>query len=122
VSEEPQTPAAAAKVLWWLDEEARKVTEELRGLRLEMPALNRARREAYARSFLSTQGAEHFRKQTAELAASDQTFARDVCEQRMEACRDRLWELKGKAENVRAINSNLKEELRLMNGGLHHGA
>lgn len=114
MSDEPRTPLEAAHALWLIDQEVTAVTAALKKQRLLFPKLIRARREAYARAFLKAQGPEHFRKQTAELAASEASFARDTCDQEMEACKDKLWELKGRSENVRAINSNLKEELRAL--------
>lgn len=112
MSEEPRTPAEAARALFLIDQEVTEVTAELKAARRRLPGLNKAKRCVYAEAFLRAQGAEHFRKQTAELAVADAAFQRDACEQEMAACQDKLWELKGRSENVRAINSNLKEELR----------
>lgn len=112
MSEEPTTPAEAARALWLIDQEVTQVTAALRVERKKMPALNKVKRRVYAEAFLRAQGPEHFRKQTAELAVAEAAFQRDTCEQEMAACTDKLWELKGRSENVRAINSNLKEELR----------
>lgn len=114
MGEEPRTPAEAARALWQIDRETVRVTAALKAQRRRLPKLNKVRREAYAKAFLQAQGPEHFRRQTAELAASAASFDRDACEQEMEACKDKLWELKQRAENVRAVNSNLKEELRTL--------
>lgn len=112
--DQPRTPAEAARAMWENDREIAEVTSNLRQLRDRMPGLLKARRLAYARAFLTAQGPEYFRKQTAEQAAAEASFAVDTCEQEMEACRDRLRDLRGVSEDLRAINSNLKEELRTL--------
>ena len=112
--EQPHTPAEAARAMWENDREIARVTADLRALRDQMPALLKARRMTYARAFLTAEGPEYFRKQKAEQAVVEATFAVDTCDQKMEACRDRLRDLRGVAEDLRAINSNLKEELRTL--------
>ncbi len=122
MNEEPQNPAEAARALWELDRNAAQVRLELKALRKKLPALNKVHRVTYARALLGSDGPMDVRKQKAVVASADALFDKEACEQEMEACKDHLWEFVRRAENVRAINSNLKEELRLMNGGLHHGA
>jgi hypothetical protein len=112
--EYPRNPTEAARLLWENDRFIDEVTAELRQLRLRLPHLIKAKRLAYARAFLTAQGAEHYRRQKAEEASAEEAFARDLCEQEIEACRERMWNLRGHSEDLRAINSNLKEELRAL--------
>lgn len=114
--QEPENPIEARRSLWRLDMEYSRARKELRELRRKMPGLNKAKRVAYARAFLTAEGPMDIRKQKAELAQADAVFDRDACEQEIEACQDYMWELKGRAENMRAINSNLKEEIRGFGG------
>lgn len=108
----PLTPAAAAKVLWLIGQDIDAQTAELIRLRQQRAGLDRARRLAYARSFLSTEGTAEYRKQKAEMAADEAKFALEAHDQEMEACKDALRALRDRSEIGRSINSNLKEELR----------
>ena len=112
MSEEPQNPAEAARALWEIDQNATAVRLELKVLRKKLPALNKVHRVTYARALLESEGPMDVRKQQAVIASADALFAKEACEQEMEACKDHLWEFVRRAENVRAINSNLKEEIR----------
>lgn len=110
--EVPQTPAEAARLLWEVDQEKDAVTRYLRSLRRQMPKLLKAHRLAHARSYLGGQGSIEDRKRAAEVAAIEEWFAVETAEQEIESCKDTLKDLAGRAEDLRAINSNLKEELR----------
>lgn len=108
----PLNPAEAARVLWQIGLEIDTKTADLIELRRKRPNLDRARRLAYARSFLSSDGTVDSRKLKAELAADEAKFALEVHDQEMEACKDALRALRDRSEIGRAVNSNLKEELR----------
>jgi hypothetical protein len=116
MSEEPLTPAEAARALWLLDQEADRTRAELKLLRKKIPGLNKAYVVTRARAFLESEGPIEVRKNLAILAAADALFQKEACEQEMEACREHIFGLKDRAENVRAINSNLKEEIRGLGG------
>jgi hypothetical protein len=111
----PLTPAEAARVLWEIGQQIDAKTAELIGLRGERAGLDRAKRTAYAREYLSTEGTLEYRKQRALLAADQATFDLEVHDQRIEACKDALRALRERSEIGRSINSNLKEELRSFN-------
>lgn len=119
MNDTPLTPAEAARVLWQIGQAIDAQTKELVRLRRLRPNLTRARRRAYARSFLSSSGTLDYRKQTAEMAADEAQFALEVHDQEMEACKDELRALRERSEIGRALNSNLKEELRTFNAGGH---
>lgn len=110
----PSTPLEAARAIWEADQEAKRVVSDLKELREQYAPLAKRKRVTFAQAFLSTQGPEYFRKQTAELAVADAAFALDALNQRIDACQDEIWRLKGLSEDLRAINSNLKEELRAL--------
>ena len=111
------TPAEAAKVLWHIGQEIDAKTTELIELRRKRPYLDRDRRMAYARCFLTTDGTLDYRKQKSEVAADEAKFALEAHDQEMEACKDALRALRDRSEIGRAVNSNLKEELRVLPGG-----
>jgi hypothetical protein len=113
----PLTPAEAARVLWQIGQEIDAKTAELIELRRERAGLDRAKRQAYARSFLSTTGTADYRRQTAEMASDEARFRLEVHDQAMEACKDALKALRDRSEIGRALNSNLKEELRTFSVG-----
>jgi hypothetical protein len=113
----PLTPVEAGRVLWQIGQDIDAETNELIRLRKELPALLRARRLAHARAFLEAEGSIETRKQLAEIATADVKFEVDVLEQKMESCKDKLKALRDRSEIGRAINSNLKEELRVLGGG-----
>ncbi len=110
----PETPLEAAREMWLADREAKAQVDELKALRAAYPHLVKAKRLTYARAFLQAQGPEYFRKQTAELAVADAAFQLDTCDQQIEACKDEIRRLGKLSEDLRAINSNLKEELRTL--------
>lgn len=113
----PLTPAEAARVLWEIGLEIDAKTKDLIELRRKRAGLDRDRRMSYARAYLSADGTLEYRKQTAEVAADAAKFALEVHDQEMEACKDALRALRERSEIGRAINSNLKEELRVLPGG-----
>lgn len=115
-SRPPLTPAEAARTLWAIGLEIEAKTTDLIEKRREYPPLVRGRRTKFAREFLRCEGTLEFRRQTAELLSADAKFAAEVCEQEIEALKDKLKELRDRSEIGRAINSNLKEELRVFNG------
>jgi hypothetical protein len=115
----PLTPAEAAKVLWQIGLDIDAKTRELIELRRRRPLLDRDRRMAYARCFLSTDGTLDYRKQRSEVAADEAKFALEAHDQEMEACKDALRALRDRSEIGRSINSNLKEELRTFATGGH---
>lgn len=117
MSNAPLNPAEAARVLWEIDQEMTGHTRELVALRLQLASLAREARLAHARAFLSAEGSIEAKKQIAAIAADDAKFALEVHEQKIEAKRDLLKTLQQRSEIGRAINSNLKEELRVFQSG-----
>lgn len=113
----PLTPVEAGRVLWDIGQGIKTMTDELIRLRKRLPPLLKERRLVYAREFLGSEGSIEVRKQQAEVASADVKFAVDVLEQEMEAAKDRLKDLRDRSEIGRSINSNLKEELRVLGGG-----
>ena len=113
----PLTPAEATRVLWQIGQEIDAKTADLIELRRKRAGLDRARRLAYARCYLTTDGTLEYRKQKSEVAADDAKFALETHDQEMEACKDALRALRDRSEIGRSINSNLKEELRVLHGG-----
>lgn len=109
----PLTPVEAAKVLWEIGQAIDAKTADLIALRRERARLDRDKRLAYAREYLSTEGTLEYRKQRALMAADAATFALEVHDQKIEACKDALRALRERSEIGRALNSNLKEELRV---------
>lgn len=107
------TPVEAAKVLWEIGQAIDAKTADLIALRRERARLDRDKRLAYAREYLSTEGTLEYRKQRALMAADAATFALEVHDQKIEACKDALRALRERSEIGRALNSNLKEELRV---------
>lgn len=116
MNEMPETPVQAARMLWEIDEEIKQRTAELKALRRRMPQLMRDRRMAYARVYLSTVGTETFRKQSAEVAAQRERLAEDAARQEIATVQELLQELRDRSKDLRSINSNLKEELRVLRG------
>lgn len=113
----PLTPAEAARVLWQIDRDLDEHTKELVALRLDLPKLAKSARLSYARTFLSFEGSIEARKQQAIVASDEARFALETHEQMIEARKDSLKTLRDRSEIGRAINSNLKEELRIFNQG-----
>lgn len=118
MSNAPLNPADAARVLWEIDQEMTEHTRELVALRLDLAPLARAAKLAHARAFLSAEGSIEAKKQIAAIAADEAKFALDVHEQKIEAKRDLLKTLQQRSEIGRAINSNLKEEMRNYGSGM----
>lgn len=114
----PLTPSDAARVLWQIDQEMTTHTNELVRLRLALPGLARAAKLAYARAYLSSDGSIEAKKQMAAVAADDAKFALDTHEQMIEARKDSLKTLRERSEIGRSLNSNLKEELRVLGSGV----
>lgn len=110
----PLTPADAARVLWQIDRDLDENTKELVRMRLDLPKLSKSARLAYARAFLSAVGSIEVRKQEAILASDEAKFALETHEQMIEARKDSLKTLRDRSEIGRALNSNLKEELRVL--------
>lgn len=101
-------------MLWEIGQEIDAKTTELIALRRKRPYLDRTRRLAYARTYLSTDGTLEYRKQKSEVVADSAKFALEAHDQEMEACKDALRALRDRSEIGRAVNSNLKEELRTL--------
>src|SRR6185312_6631586 len=97
--EAPRTPVEAARLLWQVDQEKDAVTAQLCEVRRRIAALRKAHRLAYARAFLSGQGTVEDRKRATERDTIDEWFAVEAAEQELEACRDRLRDLAGRAED-----------------------
>lgn len=114
MSREPANPVEAKRILWTVGADIDEVTDRLVKLRDQRPSLERSYRMAYAHTYLSTEGAVEARKQKALIAADEARFALDVCDQQIETCKDQLRALRDRSEIARAINSNLKEELRTL--------
>lgn len=112
----PLTPADAARALWQIDQELDTHTKELVRLRLEFAQKAKDARMAYAKAFLTSDGSIEARKQQAILASEDAKFALEVHDQMIEARKDSLKTLRDRSEIGRALNSNLKEELRILGG------
>jgi hypothetical protein len=112
----PLSPVEAGRALWQIGEDIKTKTDDLIALRKDKPYLARAKRAAYARSFLGArEGTQEFKKQMAIMDSDEAQFQLEVHEQEMEACKDKLHELRDRSEIGRSINSNLKEELRTFN-------
>ncbi|WP_236789659.1 hypothetical protein [Amycolatopsis sp. GM8] len=99
-------------MLWLIGVEIDQKTTDLIELRRKRPQLDRDRRLAYARAFLSNEGTVESRKLKAELAADEAKFALETHDQEIAVCLDALKALRDRSEIGRSINSNLKEELR----------
>jgi hypothetical protein len=113
----PLTPAEAARVLWEISQEIDAKTNDLIELRKRRAGLDRAKRLAYAREYLTVEGTLEYRKQRAVVAADEATFQLEAHDQEIEACKDALRALRERSEIGRAVNSNLKEELRTFQQG-----
>lgn len=116
MSERPLNPAEAAATLWQIGQDIDAETEELVKLRKDFAELRKAHRLDYARAFLDTQGSMDFRRRRAEELTIDSWFAVETHEQLIEASKDKLRALRDRSEIGRAVNSNLKEELRTLGG------
>jgi hypothetical protein len=112
MSERPLTPAEAAATLWQIEQDIDTETQELVRLRGEYAGLLRAHRLEFAQKFLASQGSMDWRRRYAEQETIDSWYAVQAHEQKVEACKDKLRALRDRSEIGRAINSNLKEELR----------
>lgn len=108
----PLTPAEAASTLWQIEQDIDTETQELVRLRGEYAGLLKAHRLEFAEKFLTSQGSMDWRRRYAERESIDSWHAVQVHEQLVEACKDKLRALRDRSEIGRAINSNLKEELR----------
>lgn len=117
MSDAPQNPREAAEALWALNVEMDGHSRALEKIRLTLPGLARTARLTEAEAFLSSTGSVESRKREAVLAADEAKFALETAEQTIEARRDRLRTLTVESENIRSINSNLKEELRVFGSG-----
>ncbi|MEV8610194.1 hypothetical protein AB0383_20095 [Amycolatopsis sp. NPDC051373] len=117
MSATPLNPREAALQLARIGQEIDAQTRELVQLRDQLPALLRDARRSYAESYLSTEGSIENRKQRAVLDAENAKFRLEVHEQLIEARKDSLRSLRDRSEIGRAINSNLKEEIRTFQSG-----
>ncbi|MCA1185787.1 hypothetical protein LCD36_04880 [Saccharopolyspora sp. 6T] len=108
----PLTPAQAAATLWQIEQDIDTETQELVRLRGEYAGLLRTHRLEFARAFLGAQGSMDFRRRRAEEQTIDSWYAVQAHEQLVEASKDKLKALRDRSEIGRAINSNLKEEMR----------
>lgn len=108
----PLSPSEAAATLWQIEQDIDTETQELVRLRGEYAHLLREHRLDFAQTFLGTQGSMDFRRRRAEEATIESWYAVQAHEQRIEASKDKLRALRDRSEIGRAINSNLKEELR----------
>lgn len=71
----------------------------------------KARHEvAYARAFLTCEGAMDVRKQTAVLDTSDQKLNAEIAEQKVRACRERIRTIRDQIEVGRSLNSAVRAE------------
>lgn len=117
MNDRPLTPAAAAQTLWQIEQDIDTETKELVKLRGEYADLLKAHRLAFAQTFLGAQGSMDFRRRYAEQETIDSWFKVQVHEQAVAACQDKLKALRDRSEIGRAINSNLKEEMRFTASG-----
>ncbi|MGW1675971.1 hypothetical protein [Saccharopolyspora sp. NPDC002376] len=108
----PLSPAEAAAVLWQIEQDIDTETQDLVRLRGEYAELLKAHRLDFAKEFLGTQGSMDFRRRRAEELTIESWFAVQAHEQLIEASKDKLKALRDRSEIGRAINSNLKEEMR----------
>ncbi|GAA2773611.1 hypothetical protein [Saccharopolyspora taberi] len=108
----PLSPSEAAATLWQIEQDIDTETQELVRLRGQYAGLLRAHRLDFAQAFLNTSGSMDFRRRRAEELTIDSWHAVQVHEQLVEASKDKLKALRDRSEIGRAINSNLKEELR----------
>lgn len=65
---------------------------------------------AFARSFLSSDGAMDVRKQKAVLDAADQKLGAEIAEQKVRACRERIRTIRDQIDVGRSLNSAVKSE------------
>jgi hypothetical protein len=65
---------------------------------------------AYARAFLTSEGAMDIRKQTAVLDTSDAKLNSELAEQKVRACRERIRTIRDQIEVGRSLNSAVKAE------------
>lgn len=112
----PLTPSEAARVLWQIGLDIEAKTNDLINLRRGLASKAANYRTAYAAAFLTASGTVEDRKQIAVQKSSTQKFELEAHEQELAACLDKLKELRDRSEIGRAVNSNLKEELRVFNG------
>lgn len=65
---------------------------------------------AFARAFLSSEGAMDIRKQQAVLDTADQKLGMELAEQKVRACRERIRTIRDQIEVGRSLNSAVKAE------------
>lgn len=89
-----------------LDEATREVAELD-----EAAVISKAAHEvAYARAFLTSEGAMDVRKQQSILDTSDQKLLAEIAEQKVRACRERIRTIRDQIEVGRSLNSAVKAE------------
>lgn len=114
MNQPPLTPAEAARVLWQIDGDLQAQTAALLELRRRYPQAVANNRLAYAAAYLAATGTVEDRKQIAVRQSAQQKFDLDTLEQEIAACQDALRVLRDRSEIGRALNSNLKEEIRTL--------
>lgn len=112
MNERPLTPAAAASTLWQIEQDIDTETNALVVLRKQYAQLLKTHRLEYAKAFLGATGTVEDRKRIAERDTIECWFAVQTHEQEVAVCQDKLRSLRERSEIGRAINSNLKEEMR----------
>lgn len=65
---------------------------------------------AYARVFLTTEGAVDFRKQTAILECADERLAAEIAQARVRAVHERIRTLRAQIEVGRSMNAAFRSE------------
>lgn len=85
-------------------------TDEIARLDEEAVRAKAAYEVAYARAFLSAEGSIDVRKQTAVLEVRDVRLAKEIAEQQVRACQERIRTLRSQLEVGRSLNAAVRTE------------
>lgn len=85
-------------------------TDEIARLDEEAVRAKQTHEVAYAEAFLTAEGSIDVRKQTATLRVREVKLARELAEQKVRACQERIRTLRSQLEVGRSLNAAVRTE------------
>lgn len=113
------TPNEIAKALIVLSRQMYAKVRELRELGDKAAKAKKEAKVAYAKAFLSAEGAMDVRKQVAEVAAAEAKFRADAAEQEVSACKEALKSMHAVVDIARTLSATTRDEMKLSGAGVH---
>lgn len=113
----PPSPNDIAKWLASLTRQLDAKVTEYANLSDEAAAARRDAEVAFARAFLTAEGAMDIRRQIAMERAADKRWAADVAERKVAACKEAIRALHLKIDVGRTASANVRAELTALGAG-----